>query len=65
MSLDDFNKMKQVSANFSLSDWFDTVVDIFLDEKSGKAFQVDKKHKRFREADGKIGGQYGDWKPIS
>ena len=64
MKKEDFDKMKKMTEGFYLSDWFDTNVDVFLDEASGKAYQVDGKHGRYREADGRTAGQYGEWKKI-
>ncbi len=64
MKRGDFKKMKPVSEIRELGDFFDTRVATYYDESTGSAYQVDDKRPRYREADGKNGGAYGQWKPL-
>lgn len=54
--------MTKIKENEVLPDYFDLVVDIYLDGETGKAYQVDRKRSKYREGDGKTCGEYSEWK---
>ena len=69
MKLNEIEKLKSISKDQMLSEWCNSdgsavKVDSYFDESGGTAYQVDRKNLRFRMADSKIAGSYGDWKRL-
>ena len=59
------NSLKKIREKLELGEWcysdngHPVEVDIYLDEKKRKVYQVDEKTNRYRVADD--GGKYGNW----
>ena len=66
MKKEELGQFKLVRENFELNEWCrpggeSLVVNVYLDEKSSTAIQVDLEMNIFRTADATEVNKYGDW----
>ncbi len=71
MKEETFRKLKLQQAGLKLSgevygdDLAPVSVDVYLDDKSHRVFQLDKRLRRYRYADSKVAGApFCPWKPL-